>query len=116
MRWLLALQLALTPPTADITWTARQRGPDTVFVMTYPAPVTRLLTACMVFYEGQWGQSDYAEWQRHCWTPTNPIADFDTWPGVSFTTTPYQVLGYVTFITLGGTRVTHWAFPLAGDS
>ena len=116
MRWLLALQLAFAPPTADITWAARQWHADTVFVMTYPAPVTRLVEACMVFYEGHWGQGDYSEWQRHCWTPTNGIADFDTWPYMAYDTVPYNVLGYVTFINLGGNRETHWAFPLDEDS
>lgn len=79
---LLAVQLALFPHP-EVFASAMQRDHDITVTITYGAEVP--VEACTILYAPT--DTDLTTpLTSHCWTPTNPIGDFDTWPGQRFDT------------------------------
>jgi len=114
MTFLLALQL-LFDISAHVTYTLRQFGPDAVVLVTYPAS-GEPIQACSVFYEGFYiPNAPYrAEFDRHCWKPTNPVADFDIWK--NFNTAGTYLICEVTYRRPDGRVETEFAYPIPGET
>lgn len=114
MTLLLVLQL-LFDISAHVTYTLRQFGPDAVVLVTYPATGSPL-RACSVFYEGFYlpYDTDRREFDRHCWTPTNPVGDLDLWK--NFNTAGTYLICEVTFRRPDGRVETEYAYPIPGET
>jgi len=78
----LAAQLALFAHP-EVYASAMQRTRDVVVTITYGVEVP--VEACTILYAGD--DTDLTHpIDTHCWTPTNPVGDFDTWPGARLDT------------------------------
>lgn len=74
MRLILAFILSLQwAEASEFTWAARQMGPDTVVVVSYPSDGINLRT-CLSFYSHVSGEVEL----EHRWTPRHRIADIET--------------------------------------
>lgn len=109
----LALQLVFSghvePPI--ITYAVVERDTASLVIVTYP--LGRLQKACTV----QYAFGSDLETARHCWVPTNEIADFDWWDDLQYL---HQAAVYfVCYVEVrrpdGGIDVL-FAYPIEGDS
>lgn len=121
---LLVLQLLIGLPKekdpfsldATIAYSARLMDDGMEIAVTYPSG-GKLVRACSVFYEPPDLESGInepgAEIARHCWTPTNEVADFDVWAREYYYGHEYLVC-LVEYVLPNGEKRVQYAHPVVG--